>query len=475
MVESKNLQDLPPLELLKTYSSSRDFRESFWVILGLGPQPKFEVQGTPKTDRLIEPTGGRFPVRGFLYSCVLHQIVVILLITVVPLVPVQRKKFEFERWIPLDAKLTFPLPQLEPREKGGHEGGGKPGGKSGGGSAEKSAEAPAPAPKEGGLVYPAPIEAVSNPPNPDNRIQTILQPDLVDPPRLKAPIPLPNMVEIARGNPAPPPLVPKVDTSLPVPSTPAVPKLTLPPGIAKLLPKELKPAPPPLVPKVNIAASSAPPVEAPRLPVEARAPGMVAFEQGYKAAAPPPLVPSTSHADISAGRGAAPGLALPPGAGGSDDRNILVLSPTPGPPGSAGNLPRGAARGQFAMGPNANLRGIPGLPPGRSDGIDGGTGTGPGDSEGTGHGGTGTRGAGVGGTGPGEGGGGGGTGTGTGPGTGSGVGPGTGTGSGTGGRRNWQWDGHGHRKRPGPRCRQGFRVRHRFGIWLRIGQREEPL
>lgn len=517
-------KDLPPLELLKPQSRLLDLRENLRAVLGLGPRPKFKGVRTAETDALTEATREPFPVRGFLYSCLVHQVVLFLLIVLPPLVPVQRKKFEFDRWIPLDTHLTFPFPRLEPpREKTGHEGGGKPGGKSGGGSPEKGADSPAPAPKEGGLVYPAPIEAVSNPPNPTNRIQTILQPDLPNPPELKVPIPLPNIVKVKRG--APPPLVPKVDTPLAL-STPEAPKLTLPRDLAKLLPKSMRTAPPPalvpkvkklpaeqlpeaptlalagsppdmtrlsrkstapppVVPKVNAVASPDPAIEAPKLAVESRAPGTMTFDRGLKAP-PPPLVPKVSAGAVPGGTGtapaaptlsaqaasavmpggaipggdprgrgtipplvpkvngtgsgseggsgsaaAAPNLALPPGAGGTDDRNLLVLSPTPG---TGGDVPFGEARGQFAMGPNPNLRGVPGLPPGRADGIEGGTGTGPGDSKGTGKGGTGTggSGSGEGGTGQGPGGGGGGTGTGTGPGSGSGVGPGSGTGSGTG-------------------------------------------
>ncbi len=526
-------QDLPPLELLKPRSRYHDIRENLRVVLGLGPKPAFAAARTPQSDALTEITRGRFPVRGFLYSCVLHQVILILLLLIPPMIPAQRKRFEFDRWLPLDTKLIYTLPKLESPKKSGHEGGGKPGGKTGGGSPEKSNEAPAPAPKEGGLVYPAPIEAVSNPPRPNNFIQTILQPDLVNPPQLKTPIPLPNVVKIARGNPAPPPLVPKVEAKLDPPVIPEAPKLTLPPNIAKLLPKSLRTppppslvpkvkklpaerlpeapelamaaqpemakllrttaAPPPLIPKVNIVASSDPPVEEPRLPVETRAPGMVTLDRGHKTAAPPPLVPTVARVGIPAGhvpeaptlqatpgaaglpqslalsggsRGhgaaipplvppigaagalaggkaggsgtatAAPNLALPPGAGGTDDRNLLVLSPIPGPPGSEGNLPFGESRGQFAMGPNPNLRGMPGLPPGSGDGIAGGTGSGPADSKGTGAGGTGAGGLGSGPDGgvKGEGGGGGGgTGKGTGPGAGDGVGPGSGSGSGTGG------------------------------------------
>ncbi len=525
MAESKNPQEFPPFELLKPRTSLREFGENLRVVLGLGPRPKYRIPLTPEIDALTEATREPFPVRGFLYSCLLHEVVLILLIMLPPLVPAQRKRFEFDRWLPLDTHLTFNFPRLEPpRQEGGHEGGGKPGGKSGGGSPEAGADSPAPAPKEGGLVYPAPIEAVSNPPNPTNRIQTILQPDLPNPPEIKTPIPLPNVVLVKRGAPAPPPLLPKPPTVEPI--VIQEPKLTLPPNIAKLLPKSLRSspptvtpqvkevpaeelppapalamaspspdsmkllrksaAPPPLVPKVNVVASSDPAVEAPQLPIEARAPGMPTYDRGVKAP-PPPVIPKVDIPNgvaggtgnvpgapvLSAqalasgmpggslpggdprGRGsvppllpkgdgvgtagaaggtadatsAAPNLSLPPGSGGQDDRNLLVLSPIPG---SGGSIPFGEARGQFAMGPNPNLRGVPGLPPGRPDGIEGGTGTGPGDSKGTGRGGAGSGGSGTGGTGPGAGGGGGGTGTGTGPGVGSGVGPGSGTGEGSG-------------------------------------------
>jgi hypothetical protein len=394
-----------PIELLKLSSPSQDFFADLRAVLGLGPQSKFQ----PEDTGLTEITREQLPGRGLLYSFLVHEVAIIALL----LLPgrfrhEERRFYEVERWLPGDTKLTYNLPELG----GGQKGGGRPGGKSGGGSPKKGGSSPAPAPKEGGLVYPAPQPVISNPPNPTNRIQTILQPDLVKPPELKAPLPLPNIVKIARGStlPAPPPLVPKVNmAALPPAKPPEAPKLH-----AELRP----PTPSYALPLTNLP----PPMEAPKL---ALPPATPEPPKEYK-----PIVPQVAQSATTAHAAAAPApdLSLPRGAGGMDDRSLLVLSPTPGPPGGAANVPPGEARGQFAMGPEANLRGSANLPPGSPTGIEGGTGTG---GSGTGAGGTGT-GAGGPGSGSGEGGGGGGIGKGTGPGTGNGVGPGTGTGSGTG-------------------------------------------
>jgi TonB family protein len=408
LAESKAPQNSEPLELLKASSPFRDFRENLWAALGLGPKTRFAGDVTAATERLTEATRGRLPARGLLYSSLLHEAAIIALLLLPAKFRPERKFYEFERWLPLDTKLTYTLPELG----GGQKGGGKPGGKSGGGSAKKGGESPAPAPKAGGLVYPAPQPVVSNPILPTNRIQTILQPDLVKPPQLKVPIPLPNMVKLARGIPAPPPLVPRVNmAALPPARPPEAPKLRA----------EVRP---PNMP-YSLPLPDAPPMENPKLPLPPATPE------------PPkeyhPIVPKVDlpQGETSVAAAPAPSLALPSGAGGTDERSILVLSPTPGPPEMAANLPVGEARGQFAMGPEPNLKGSSSLPPGLSDGVEGGTGTGPAGSTGTGIGGTGT-GSGGSGSGSGEGGGGGGIGKGTGPGTGDGAGPGKGTGSGTG-------------------------------------------
>ncbi|MGH7536331.1 MAG: hypothetical protein ACREMG_12250, partial [Gemmatimonadales bacterium] len=321
----------------------------------------------------------------------------------------ERKFYEVERWLRADTKLTYMLPKVG----GGHKGGGRPGGKSGGGSPNKGGGESA-APRKGGLVYPGPQPIVSNPPNPTNRIQTILQPDLPKPPELKVPLPLPNVVLLKRGAPAPPPLVPKVNmAALPPVKPPEAPKLQ-----ADLRTRQL----PYLLPVHQIA----PPPEPPKLPL----PPPTAEPRKVDL----PFVPKVPTLPAEATRAAvpsdeAPTLALPTGAGGSDDRTLLALSPTPAPPGGPLDVPPGEAHGQFAMGPEPNLKGDSAHPgPGTENGTDTGAAT---SGNGTGAGGTGSGGAGSG-LGQGEGGGGGGTGTGTGSGTGSGVGPGSGTGSGSG-------------------------------------------
>ncbi len=395
-------------ELLDASTSLGEFFRNLWVVLGFGPRSPHPAEDSHHT----EATREILPIRGLLYSFLAHEIAIIAILLLPQKFLPERHFHEVERWLPRDTKLTYNLPELG----GGQKGGGRPGGKSGGGSPKRGGASPAPAPKGGGLVYPAPQPVVSNPPNPTNRIQTILQPDLVNPPELKAPVPLPNIVKLARGPklPAPPPLVPEVNmAALPPVRPPEAPKLKA----------EIRP---PQMPYALPIQTAPPPIETPKLvlpPPTPEPPKEVVYQ---------PIVPKVELAQEPRVTAAtAPSLALPSGSGGNDDRNLLVLSPMPGPPEAAANVPPGEARGQFAMGPEANLKGSSKPPPGSSEGVEGGTGTGGAGATGTGTGGSGT-GSGGSGPGSGEGGGGGGVGKGTGPGIGNGVGPGTGTGEGTG-------------------------------------------
>ena len=400
MAESGIPQHSYPIQLLKPFSPSRDFQANLRAVLGAAPQGH--------DTHFTATTRGRLPSRGLLYSFVAHEIAIFALLLLPLRFRPERNFYEVERWLPNDTKLTYNLPELG----GGQKGGGKPGGKSGGGSPKRGGSSPAPAAKQGGLVYPAPQPVVSDPPNPTNRIQTILQPELVKPPELRVPLPLPNMVKLARGPrlPAPPPLVPKVDLqALPAARPPEAPKLR-----AEVRP----PQTPYALPLQNLP----PPVENPKLTLPRPTP-----EPPKEAYTPivPKVQASTEEPRPTA---AAPNLALPSGAGGQDERSILVLSPTPGPPDAAAQVPAGEAHGQFAMGPEPNLTGSSKLPPGSPTGVEGGTGTG-----GTGSTSSGGSGIGAGSTGAGSGeGDGGGTGKGTGPGAGTGSGTGTGTGTGSG-------------------------------------------
>ena len=399
---------------LQPSSGFRDFLANLGVVLGLGRRPPLPagIKVSPADGKYGDVTRGRLPSRGLLYSFLVHEIAIFAMLFAPARFRPERRFHEIERWLPVDAKLTYSLPAIG----GGHEGGGRPGGKAGGGSPKKGGASPAPAPRAGGLVYPAPQPIVSNPPNPTNRIQTILQPDLAKPPELKVPIPLPNMVLLARGRrtPAPPPLVPKVN--------PAALAPTRPPEAPKLRADLRTPRLPYSLPVSHLP----PPPEPPKLalPPPTPEPKEVSYERTVPQIAPEAL--QASPATPAAPE--APSLAGPIGAGGTDERSLLVLSPTPGPPEAVppGGIPPGEAHGQFAMGPEPNLVARSGIGPGNGNGTETGPATaGSGTGTGTGTGGTG----GGGGSGSGEGGGGGG-GTGTGSGTGSGVGPGSGTGSG---------------------------------------------
>ncbi len=380
------------------------------MVLGLGKRPSLPLGVKPLDGEFSEVTQGASPGRGLLYSVLLHEVAIFAILLVPMRFRQERKFYEVERWLRADTKLTYMLPMIG----GGHEGGGRPGGKSGGGSPKKGGGGESPAPRKGGLVYPGPQPIVSNPPNPTNRIQTILQPDLPKAPELKVPLPLPNVVLVKRGLPAPPPLVPKVNMAeLPPVRLPEAPKLRADlraPQLSYSLPVHPM-APPPEPPKLALP----PPTPEPRkvdLPFVPKVPNLPA--EALRAGAPP---------------AEAPDLALPSGAGGNDDRTLLALSPTPGAPGGPLDVPPGEAHGQFAIGPEPNLRGDPAHPgPGTDSGTDTGAAT-SGTGKGAGGNGSGDSGSGAG-TGAGDGAGG--TGTGSGGGTGSGIGPGSGTGSGSG-------------------------------------------
>jgi hypothetical protein len=381
-----------------------------------------------------------FPLRGFLLSFLLHEIAVIALMFLpsilfpTPLKP-QEKKWE-ATILPKDETLY--LPALG----GGHEGGGPK--KAGGGGSNGGGRSPAAASSRG-LTYAGPQSIVSNPPNPTNHIQTILQPDLPKPPVLKQFIPLPNIVNLVQAPPPPVP-VPPAPTPKPVEPPP-------PPKVAKAEPKVIMPV-------VSVAAP--PTIETPKLTLP-MTPTNTTVTQRVPTApptpapepAPPPKVAETKPE-------AQPPQALPVGER-KYAHNLLALNPVPAPANVEPKIPPGEARGQFVISPQASsdplLTGaglesgdasasapalgaasgskggdaVGGTAGGHGGGGKGeGTGSGSGNGPGTG-GGSGTgSGAGSGSGGAGGGNGGGGTGSGSGPGSGHGAGTGRGTGTGTG-------------------------------------------
>jgi len=261
-------------------------------------------------------------------------------------------------------------------------------------------------------------EIVSNPPHPNNNIQTVMQPAKKNLPELRAFVPLPNLVQTAA--PAPPSL--KAPLAAPAPAALSSTALPLPPPTVST-PKN------PDIPLLPAA-----PVESPRLRLPDVVPAPMALNSAPSAPIPAPTPPQ------------APRLATPNAtaeATGADSRDVLLMSAMPAPPTPEVKVPAAEARGQFVVAPskgNASPDSAPGAP-GTSEGQPStqlGTSA---SSSGTGHdaagghlgvsggggGGSGTEGSGTAASGEG-------VGAGSGPGRGHGAGnsPGSGTGAGAG-------------------------------------------
>ena len=273
----------------------------------------------------VEIRQGAFPSRSFLYSLFLHgSIVLAIILAPVSRVPIYDPPQKWElTMIPKDALY---LPQL---------GGGSAGGGSKKGEAQPTAaarKASVAARSEMGVSYPGVQAIVSDPPHPTNRIQTILQPTLPHPPVLKTFIPLPNIVKLAQALPAPPPPLPAAS---PKPQPRASQQPNTPPV------KTATELPLPMAPQASPA-----PIEAPKLtlPVQDSAGTNIPLQ----AMARPPAPPAEAKA-------ATPRLQTLPGAGGLDNRSLLVVSPMAAPNDQARKVPEGEARGQFAIAALPNL------------------------------------------------------------------------------------------------------------------------
>src|SRR5262249_8267836 len=105
-----------------------------------------------------------------------------------------------------------------------------------------------------GLTYPGPQAIVSDVPDPTNNFQTLLQPSLVKPPVIRAPIPLPNILQMADAGPLRPPEPPrpeptvlKKDLTIPSPAQAASqrPNVVLPNSATPQVPLPEKPIEPP--------------------------------------------------------------------------------------------------------------------------------------------------------------------------------------------------------------------------------------
>src|SRR6478736_7726486 len=244
------------------------------------------------------------PIRGLFLSAIAHELVVVVIflfsfaLSRIPL-PAARV---FNETIKLsDAKGVIYLPVLG----GGSEGSGSKGGAPGVSSKESS---PAPSRSSKGIAFPGPQPILSNPPNPTNQRQTIIQPAREKPKVLQEFVPLPNMVKVAKPH-------------LPLPSDLVAGK----PDLPEFHPAVQAPVQPP-----RIALPATPP-PAPIRPAAA-APKRAA---GEKEVAAPKLKPSQTL--------------------GPDEQALVSLSPTPTLPEANPEMPLGEARGRFAVSPSVNL------------------------------------------------------------------------------------------------------------------------
>jgi len=443
--------------------------------LTLDPQTPTVIVRSQRPEAEPEPAGLTFtevghgyrPGRGLVYSLIAHEIAFFSLffLSFSYSYVQQTRSAKLTKVINLsDAKQVIYLPVLG----GGSEGEGQPGG---GPGVPRKVSSAAPASSNKGLSYPGPQAIVSDPPKPTNRVQTVLQPELVNPPILQNFAPLPNIVQMTDAGPRP--LDVRANKPAPVfhpaPATPIEPpKLKLSAKIPlDVMPSQpelptLLPAPTPSIEPPKLALPANPPPTA--TPIMVRKSPQPAAKNAEKAIEPPrpeKISPVPTH--------------------GKDLQNLVALSPMPAPPGQPVKAPAAEARGRFAISPEANvassqtrpgskLEGAPttvgigsqaGAPAGNAAGeiaagagngnggvaagSGGGVGTGTGKGNGSGNGGVGAgagRGSGVGpGLGQGEGHSSG-SGTGAGAGHGGGAFPGitiqgSGSGSGAAGKPTW--------------------------------------
>jgi Gram-negative bacterial TonB protein C-terminal len=264
------------------------------------------VQGQTEPPALTFPdvSHGYLPGRALFLSSLVHELIIVALLLLSftlsrTHLPASRS---FNDVIKLsDAKGVVYLPVLG----GGSEGSGHTGGSPGVSGKESS---PSPSRSSKGMAFPGPQPILSNPPDPTNQRQTIIQPAKEKPRVLQEFVPLPNMVKIAKPH-------------LPLPSD----LVSGTPDLPEFHPAVQAPAAPPRI---------ALPATAPPAPIRptAEAPKRAA---GEKEVAPPKLKLSQTL--------------------GADEQELVSLSPTPTLPEANPEMPLGEARGRFAVSPTVNL------------------------------------------------------------------------------------------------------------------------
>ncbi len=288
-------------------------------------------------------SGGYFPGWGLPCSVLVHQIPVILAIFLstlpTPPPPSPPPPVSAPKSRPQIQWMYFPkLPTVSqaPQEV----------------TAESQAAKPSPAPviATKGLVYPGPQAVVSDPPEPTNEIQTLIQPALKNAPILPPPLALPNLVRLADAGLAPPPrplpLVPKAraeeqPSPRPVPAPPVV-----------------KPEPPAPISVSSVVVDASLPLK------PAETPDLIVSPPHPNVAANKEVKPEPERTSAEPRKNESPAVTAPPPqpsepavmpAGGSDLDTVVALTPIPSASDQPLKIPAGEARGRFAISPKPNL------------------------------------------------------------------------------------------------------------------------
>jgi hypothetical protein len=357
---SGNGHRIPGFNLLSHESRRTAIRSGFKSLFLKDPPPQPLIIGR----REVGVRGGP-KLTAFFSSCLLHFSIVFFLLEVPFLLLLPRSAettrlpqivYEFHEIL-----LPKDLPSVKPPGPGGQPGKGTH---------------PEKAPARGSSAFHHSATVVSNPPNPDNNFQTIIQPHINPAKKLdpKLKLQLPNVV---------------LGGSLPVPGPPA----EVPPPPMKLsVPATLKSL---TIPKATVVATKVPDLTLPASDM----PNMPAIP-----VPPPPLPPlqnkKAAPKDLDITAIATQGVQA---TSNGSVTSLLSLSLTPGPPSDKVSIPAGNRYGAFTISPAGNHPGSPygdngGSPTGGTGGPGGGgdasTGVGSG-LKGGGGGGAGVNGLGV--------------------------------------------------------------------------------
>lgn len=271
---------------------------------------------------LAESSG--FPARGFPFSLVLHSVVVtgILLLRFVP-------GFQFTnptRHQPRELAVVLPLEAIQSPSAGQS---GPPG------KSAPSTTSHAKASRSMANSFAGPQHVISDTKDPDNSVQTILQPDVRQPRRLPYPIATPSVVKMAMPQPAP---VITAGETRPAIQPPPPPPAWRPPTphavveAAPVSPPDLLVAAPKLPAFVTPVSNYAPQpshLPTPQKPAPAAPSAQTAPQKPTQTppAKPSPPTPAAQPSPTQQAQINAPPAKTAAGSGsGKDDRNLLIVN-----------------------------------------------------------------------------------------------------------------------------------------------------